>query len=530
MRITFYGAARTVTGSQHLVEVNGKRILLDCGFYQGKRAEANLRNRNLPFDPASVDVMVLSHAHIDHSGNIPNLVKSGFAGDIIATPATRDLCASMLLDSAHIQEQDAYFVNKRLRRGEEPVKAIYTQEDAARSLDSFSTQGYERPRQISPGVTLTFRDAGHMLGSAYVILDIEDQESRRDVRLVFSGDIGRAGIPIIRDPQVIDGADILIMESTYGDRTHPPYEGEIKRMEQIVAETYKRGGSVLIPAFAVGRTQQVVYMLHQLRLSGDLPDMPIFVDSPLAIDVTAAYRMHPECYDDEIRAFISDAGGRIDPFGFEDLTYTRAAEESKKLNFLREPAIIIAASGMMEAGRILHHLRNRIEDSRTTVMIVGFQAENTLGRRLQDGVPEVRIFGELHKNRAQVETLSGFSGHADQNELVAWVGAMQRKPQRTFLVHGEGEAQFTLAKSLAERYGVQVDVPEWKDQVEVMSGFSGHADRNELLAWVGEMQRKPQRTFLVHGEPQAQFALADALKTQFGLQVDVPDWKQQVEV
>ncbi len=467
MRISFYGAARTVTGSQHLIEVNGKRILLDCGLYQGKRAEANLRNRNLPFDPKSVDIMVLSHAHIDHSGNIPNLVKSGFRGDVIATPATRDLCASMLLDSGHIQEQDVYFINKRLRRGEPRVEAIYTQQDATNSLNSFSTQGYERPRQIAPGVTLTFRDAGHMLGSAYVILDIEDQDAHRDVRLVFSGDIGRAGIPIIRDPQVVESADVLIMESTYGDRIHPPYEDEVRRMEQIVAETYKRGGTVLIPAFAVGRTQQVVYMLHQLRLKGDLPDMPIFVDSPLAIDVTAAYRMHPECYDDEILAFIEGAGGRIDPFGFEDLTYTRAVEQSKKLNFLREPAIIIAASGMMEAGRILHHLRNRIEDPRTTVMIVGFQAENTLGRRLQDGVPEVRIFGELHKNRAEIETLSGFSGHADQNELLGWVGAMSRKPQRTFLVHGEGEAQFTLARLLSERHGIRVDVPEWKEQVEV---------------------------------------------------------------
>lgn len=467
MRISFYGAARTVTGSQHLIEVNGKRILLDCGLYQGRRSEANQRNRNFPFDPASVDVMVLSHAHIDHSGNIPNLVKRGYKGDIIATPATRDLCASMLMDSGHIQERDAEFVNKRRKRDEAPVEAIYTQQDAAKSIESFSTQGYERPRQIAPGVTLTFRDAGHMLGSAYVILDIEDRDAHRDVRLVFSGDIGRAGIPIIRDPQPMDGADVLIMESTYGDRTHPPYEDDTKRMEQIVVETYKRGGSVLIPAFAVGRTQQIVYQLHQLRLKGDLPDMPIFVDSPLAIDVTSAYRMHPECYDDEIRGFIDEAGGRIDPFGFEDLTYTRSVDMSKKLNFLREPAIIIAASGMMEAGRILHHLRNKIEDPRTTIMIVGFQAENTLGRRLVDREPHVRIFGEQYDNRARTEVLSGFSGHADRDELIGWVGAMERKPKRTFLVHGEGPAQHSLAQAITARYGLQVEVPEWKAQVEV---------------------------------------------------------------
>lgn len=467
MRISFYGAARTVTGSQHLIEVNGKRILLDCGTYQGRRAEANQRNRNLPFDAASIDVTVLSHAHIDHSGNLPTLVKRGFRGDIISTPATRDLCASMLLDSAHIQEQDAYFVNKRLRRGEQPVDPLYNEAEAAHALHSFSTQNYERPRLIAPGVTLTFKDAGHMLGSAFVILDIEDQDAHRDVRLVFSGDIGRAGIPIIRDPQTVDGADFLIMESTYGDRTHPPYEDDTQRMKQIIIDTYKRGGMVLIPAFAVGRTQQIVYQLHQLRLKGDLPDMPIFVDSPLAIDVTAAYRMHPECYDDEIRAFIEGAGGRIDPFGFEDLTYTRTADASKKLNFLREPAVIIAASGMMEAGRILHHLHNRIEDPRTTVLVVGFQGENTLGRKLVDGEPEVRIFGEMHRNKAQVEVLNGFSGHADMNELTAWVGAMSRKPSRTFLVHGEGQAQFTLAESLKSRFGIQVDVPELKSSVDL---------------------------------------------------------------
>ncbi len=467
MRLSFYGAARTVTGSQHLIEVNGQRILLDCGLYQGKRSEANERNRHLPFEPKSINLMVLSHAHIDHSGNIPNLVKSGYRGDILCTPATRDLCASMLLDSGHIQERDVEFVNKRRKRGEPTVEPIYTQQDAADSLNAFTTQGYERPRQIAPGVTLTFKDAGHMLGSAFVVLDIEDHDQHRDYRLIFSGDLGRAGIPIIRDPQTIDGADYLIMESTYGDRLHPPYADDSKRMEQIIVDTYKRGGSVVVPAFAVGRTQQLVYMLHQLRLKGDIPDMPIFVDSPLAIDVTAAFRLHIECYDEEIRAFMLSGGQRIDPFGFDDLTYTRSVEESKKINFLREPAIIIAASGMAEAGRILHHLRNRIEDPRTTVLIVGWQAENTLGRRLVEKAKEVRIFGETYQNRAQVEVLNGFSGHADRDELLAWVGAMEHKPQRTFLVHGEPKSQFALAESLKQRFGLTVAVPEWKEQVEL---------------------------------------------------------------
>jgi metallo-beta-lactamase family protein len=467
MKLTFCGAAQTVTGSQHLIEVNGQRILLDCGMYQGSRAESYERNRNLPFDASTIDVMVLSHAHIDHSGNIPTLVNRGFHGDIISTFATRDLCAQMLLDSGHIQEKDAEFVNKKRRkRGEPPMEPLYTQQQASESLRYFASQGYGRARQIIPGVSLTFLDAGHMLGSAIVVLDIEDRDAQREMRLVFSGDLGRKGIPIIRDPQMVDGTDFLIMESTYGDRLHPPYEDEEKRLESIINETYKRGGSIIIPAFAVGRTQQLVLTLHQLASRGDIPHMPVFVDSPLAVDVTAVYRMHPECYDDEIRAFIEQADIR-DPFGFTDLTYTRAVEQSKQLNFLREPAIIISASGMMETGRILHHLKNRIEDPRTTVLIVGWQAPNTLGRRLVDGEKTVRIFGEEYENRARVEVLNGFSGHADRDELLAWVGAMERKPKRTFLIHGEPENALVLAQGLQERFGIVVDVPALRQSFEV---------------------------------------------------------------
>lgn len=465
MKLTFYGAARTVTGSQHLIEVNGKRILLDCGLYQGKRSEAFDRNRHLPFEARSVDAMILSHAHIDHSGNIPNLVKSGYNGDIISTYATRDLCAAMLLDSGHIQERDVEFVNKqRKKRGEPPVEPIYTQDDASESMQYFTTMGYGRARQILPGVTLTFHDAGHMLGSAFVVLDIEDRDAKRDVRLVFSGDLGRAGMPIIRDPETIDRADVLIMESTYGDRVHPAFEDDSHEMERIITETYRRGGMIIIPAFAVGRTQQLIYQLHQLARKGDIPNIPVYVDSPLAIDVTAIYRLHPECYDAETREFMTEAR---DPFGFKRLTYTRTTEESKQLNFLREPAVIISASGMAETGRILHHLKNRIEDPRTTVLIVSWQAENTLGRRLVDGEPEVRIFGEVYKNRANVEVLNGFSGHADRDGLLAWVGAMVQKPKSTFLVHGEETPALTLAESLKSTYGLHVNVPGWKQSFEV---------------------------------------------------------------
>lgn len=468
MQITFYGAARTVTGSQHLIEVNGQRILLDCGFYQGKRSEEYARNSTFPFDPASIDLVILSHAHTDHAGNIPNLVKKGFRGEIICTYATRDLCATMLMDTGHILEKDVAFVNKKRRkRTELPMEPIYTQEDAARSLDSFTAQSYHRPRKIAPGITLSFLDAGHILGSAITVLDIEDRAAHRDYRLVFSGDIGRVGIPIIRDPDTLESADILIMESTYGNRLHPPYGEENKALERIVNETYQRGGLIIVPAFAVGRTQQLVYTLNLLADVGDIPRLPVYVDSPLAIDVTAIFRTHPECYDDEIRAIIMSETGDRDPFNFSGLTYTRKVEDSKRLNFLREPAIIISASGMAEAGRILHHLKNHIGDPKNTVLITGWQAENTLGRRLVEREPVVRIFGEEYSNRAHLEVLNGFSGHADRDELLDWVGAIKDKPKRTFLVHGEMEAATAFAASLKEQFLMRVDIPEWKQSFEV---------------------------------------------------------------
>ncbi len=461
MKITFHGAAQTVTGSQHLIEVNGHRILLDCGLFQGKRKVAFERNRQVPFEASTVDVLVLSHAHIDHSGNIPSLVKRGFTGDIICTSATRDLCATMLMDSAHIQERDVEFVNKRRKKqGKNPFEPLYTQEDAVTAMEYFMGVAYNRQREILPGVHLTFVEAGHMLGSASVILDIEDQESGQDVRVVFSGDIGREGIPIIRDPQpVTDGADILIMESTYGNRLHEPYPDSEKALERIVNETYQRNGCLIIPAFAVGRTQQIVYTLHKLYDQRDIPDMKIFVDSPLATNVTDIFRLHPEAYDAEIREFMLNDSHR-NPFGFETLRYTRSVEESKELNFLREPAVIISASGMMEAGRVLHHLRNRIEDPRTTILVVGWCAPDTLGRRIMDRDKTVRIFGEEHQLKANVEVLSGFSGHADRNGLLAWAGAMKKKPSRTFLVHGEPDAQAALADGLKADVGLErVDIP-----------------------------------------------------------------------
>jgi metallo-beta-lactamase family protein len=467
MQIQFHGAVRTVTGSAHLVTANGSRILLDCGLFQGHRQEAFERNRNLPFDAASIDAMVLSHAHIDHSGNIPSLVKSGFNGNIYATPATRDLCSAMLRDSGHIQEYDAAFVNKkRAKQGLPPVEPLYTIEDATASLHNFVTVGYGRPLPIAPGVTLTFLDAGHILGSAFVVLDVQEGDAAPR-RLVYTGDVGRKGMPILRDPSVVEEADYLIIESTYGDRLHDSIETTSRELRDVVVATHRQGGKVIVPAFAVGRTQELVYELNRLSQDRDIPRLPIFVDSPLAINVTEIFRLHPECYDEEVNEFLASINGQ-DPFGFSLLTYTRSVEESKELNFLREPAVIISASGMCEAGRILHHLKNNVEDPRNTVLIVGWQAPYTLGRRLVERRPVVKIFGEEYSLKARVKTINGFSAHADRNELLAYVRTLgPSRLQQAFIVHGEESASLSLADGIRDLGVSQVSVPKRADVVEL---------------------------------------------------------------
>ncbi len=458
MEIQFLGAVRTVTGSMHLLEVNGFRLLLECGLFQGRRQESYERNRQLPFDPSSIDAMVLSHAHIDHSGNIPNLVRLGFRGPIYSTPATRDLCSAMLQDSAHIQEENAAYVNKqRARQGLPPVEPIYTVADAVACLPSFVSVGYHRPMTIGPGITLTFYDAGHILGSAFVVLDIEENGQRH--RLMFSGDVGRRDLPILRDPETVPGVDYLILESTYGNRRHETPQDAERRLREIVIAAYRQGGKVIIPAFAVGRTQEIVYHLHRLWEARKIPRLPIFVDSPLTVNVTEIFRLHPECYDEEVRGFIASNHQR-DPFGFQDLHYIRSMEESKELNFLREPAVIISASGMAEHGRILHHLKNNIEDPRSVILLVGFQAEHTLGRRLLERQPEVRIFGEPYQLRARVELITGYSAHADYEELTEYVRGMELgRLKHIYLVHGEEDAAQSLAEKLRPLGGFVVSVP-----------------------------------------------------------------------
>lgn len=459
MRVTFHGAAQTVTGSMHLVEVNGQRLLLDCGLYQGARAETYERNLHFPFDPATIDAVILSHAHIDHAGNLPNLVKQGFRGPIWATSATRDLSVAMLQDSGHIQESDVEFVNKRrARAGEPPMEPLYTRADALASLKYFMTAEYDHPTAVLPGVTCTFFDAGHILGSAMVQLDC--QEAERTTRLVFSGDIGRKGLAILRDPTLLSTADYVIMESTYGDRLHEtPVEAQ-DRLASIIKQTFRRRGKVIVPAFAVGRTQELLYALYELTEAAEIPNLPVYIDSPLATNITEVFRLHPECYDAETRHLLDQAAGSGGPFGFKNLHYVREVKDSKALNFLRESAIIISASGMAETGRILHHLRNNISDADNTILFVGFQAENTLGRRLLDGVSPVRIFGEEHTVRAAIERIEGYSAHGDRNDLLAWVGHMERaRLRQVFLVHGEPESANALAEGIRGLGIAQVAVP-----------------------------------------------------------------------
>jgi metallo-beta-lactamase family protein len=451
MEIHFLGAARTVTGSMHIVRTGKATILLDCGLFQGPRREANERNRTLPFDPAELDAVVLSHAHIDHSGLLPMMCRDGFPGNVYATPATRDLCAVMLEDAAMIQAQDARHINQMIERGEldsEPVEPLYTTEDVAKVLGRMVSAPYHRPIPIAEGVTLTFYDAGHVLGSAIVVIDVEEASGKKR-RLVFSGDLGRSHMPILRDPEVPEGANVLLLESTYGDRIHPPREAMDDALAEVVTRTIKRGGKVLVPTFALERAQEVVLSLKGLWEQNRIPHVPVYVDSPLTVKVTEVFRMHPDCYDSEARA-IFDRGDS--PFDLPGLEYISTPEKSMELVASDTPAIILAASGMCESGRVVHHLRALIGSAVNTVVIVGFQAPHTLGRRLVEKRSRVRVFGVERDRHCEVVVLNGFSAHAGQDELVAFGKAVAEKGalEAVALVHGEPPGQKTLASLLTE--------------------------------------------------------------------------------
>ncbi|WP_322792478.1 MBL fold metallo-hydrolase [Bellilinea sp.] len=447
MRIHFNGAAQTVTGSQYLLEVNGDRLLLECGLFQGHRKDTYQTNLHFPFEPDSLNAVILSHAHIDHSGNLPNLIKQGFEGKVYATPATADLADVMLQDSGHIQQADAEFVNrKRAKRGAPPISPLYTQADAAEVASHLKGIPYTQTFEPIRGVQARFEDAGHILGSAAIVLDIE--EKGRHFRLWFSGDIGRERLPLMHDPVLPQQADLLIMECTYGDKPHRDPEEAYIELRDTIRRTVARKGKIIIPAFAVGRTQELVYCLNRMVSEGDIDPLPVFVDSPLAVNATRVFQKHADLFDAETQEFVRN--GTHPALSFPQLTYIQSVEESKALNERQEPMIIISASGMAENGRILHHLRNNLQNPRNTVLIVSWQAPNTLGRRLAEREPVVRIFGELCERRAEVVTIGGFSAHAGQNLLVKYAQASQTFIQKLFLVHGEANAATALTARLKD--------------------------------------------------------------------------------
>ncbi|MCA6073974.1 MBL fold metallo-hydrolase RNA specificity domain-containing protein [Fulvivirga sedimenti] len=456
MKLTICGAAGTVTGSCHLLELDsGYRVLLDCGLYQGREEDFVSFNEEWIFDPDSIDCLVLSHAHIDHSGRIPKLVKDGFSGDIICTDATRDLCAIMLMDSAYIQEQDAKYEAKKGSGG--PIEPLYSVEDAENAIEQFVGISYERWYQISNEVSVLFRDAGHILGSATVTLKIKRNES--EFLLGFTGDVGRPDRPILRDPIPMPDVDFLICESTYGGEKHDQLPDDEKRFLSIIRETcVDRKGKLLIPAFSVGRTQEIVYMLDRLETAGKLPKVPVFVDSPLAVNATDIFIAHPECYDRELREYMREDPN---PFGFGHLHYVRSVEKSKSINFLNGPAIIISASGMMSGGRIRHHIFNHIEEESATLLIVGFCAPGTLGAVIRTKPESIKLFGQERRIKARIEIMDSFSGHADQDELLEFLKHMNRdRLKRILLVHGERDRQIPLKAALEATGFKSVILPE----------------------------------------------------------------------
>jgi metallo-beta-lactamase family protein len=464
MRVHFLGATRTTTGSMYLLEVNGQRLLLECGLYQGHRDESIERNRKFLFDPKSLDAVVLSHAHIDHCGNLPNLCRQGFNGSIYCTFATRDLASIMLADSAEIQRADAEFVSKkRAKQGLPPVEPLYSATDAEKAVRQFISLNYDRPILVADGVTVTFRDAGHILGSTQVVLDV--REAGRAFRYLFSGDVGRGHDDILRDPVVIEDVDFLQVESTYGAREHSAKAHADEEVCRLVRSALEQQAKVIIPAFSVGRTQQIVYTLHKVTDAGCLPVVPIYVDSPLSVNATEIYRLHPECFNDEIYRFLHE---KENPFGMENLTYIREVAHSMKLNDLHGPAIIISASGMAEAGRIRHHLKNHIGNPDNLILFIGYCAEHTLGAQILAGKKSVNIFGEPQEVRAKIASIDAFSGHADKHELRRYVEALSGDIQKIAVIHGEEAQCLAFAETLrAVKPKAEVTVPEYQQVMEV---------------------------------------------------------------
>ncbi len=464
MKIQFAGAAKEVTGSKHLITFNGKKILLDCGMFQGRRQEADKKNREFLFDPKEIDAVILSHAHIDHSGLLPYLVKSGYDGPIYCTHATRDLCNYMLADSAYIQEREYKWLKKKKKNKGFIEEPLYVTEDAEKTLRKFHAVDYEQSFVVGEGIVASFYDAGHILGSALVHLIFYDEKTKKHLKVCFTGDLGRRGLPILRDPQIIPQTDILITETTYGNRLHSALQTIGEDLATIINKVCSDGGRLIIPSFALERAQEVVYHLHKLRNENKIPKIPVYVDSPLTGNLTEVFRTHMECFDEETRDEFIKHGEN--PFGFGELTYTRSVEESKALNDKPGPMIIISASGMCEHGRILHHLKNNIEDPKNMVLIVGYQAEHTLGRKLIEGHKQVNIFGDAYKVKASVYVMDAFSAHADRSDLLDYIGKVEGL-KKIFLVHGEEKQLVAFNEALTQNGYKDVHIPSLGEEVEV---------------------------------------------------------------
>lgn len=524
MNITFLGAAETVTGSCYLVETKETKFLVDCGMFQGSKNEAILNAEPFSFNPEELNFMLLSHAHIDHSGRIPKLYKDGFKGGIYATKATVELCRIMLPDSGHIQETENEWTNrKRQRAGKSSVKPIYTVKEATDCLELFRSVQYGEVLKISDDIRVRFSDAGHILGSA--IIEIWISENGKDTKIVFSGDLGNKDMPILKDPTIISDADYLVVESTYGDRLHTHSKGSerIEEFINIITETVAAGGNVVIPSFAVGRTQEIIYELNKyMDFYSDkvnkILDLPVFVDSPLATSATEVFRENLDCYDEEAKEYIANGDNPLD---FPTLKFTQSPEESRKLNERKDSVIIISASGMCDAGRIKHHLKHNLWRKNSTILFVGYQAEGSLGRRIIDGAPKVKIFGEEISVNARIEVIDGFSGHADKKGLLEWIGSFAHKPKKVFIVHGEKETMPVFAQTITDNYGIKCIIPSRGDSFVVSSE---NVYENVPSA---EMQHKFRRLTVVN--------MLENLKEEFNelaliLKNDLKQEKSDVEI
>ena len=488
MRITFMGAAETVTGSCYLVETELTSFLVDCGMHQGHDIETRLNRVPFPFDVNQIDFMLLTHAHIDHSGRIPKLFVDGFNKTIYTTKATAELCAIMLPDSGHIQEMEQERQSRKNIRADKPAEEpLYTMQNGIDACQLFKKVLYDMEFRPAPDVRVIMRDAGHILGSAILEIWISEDNGKgqEETKIVFSGDLGNKGIPIMRDPAIIDGTDYLVIESTYGDRRHENSVNKVDRFVNIINETIARGGNVIIPSFAVGRTQEIIYELNREEEKyrdqrSAFMRTPVYVDSPMAVSATRVFRENEDCFDEEARDYIANGDK---PLEFPNLHFTASAEESKELNMSQESKIIISASGMCDAGRIRHHLKHNLWRPDSAIIFVGYQAAGTLGRRLVDGADKVRIFDEEIAVKARIETIEGFSGHADRDGLLEWIGAMKKKPSKIMLVHGEPEVIVRFSQSIAEKFGIETHIPKLDETVVL----GGQVSREATMTAVREL-------------------------------------------